>query len=109
MHFVTYVARLLKREIENSNWTKLRCFVKPTKPTSTDLFGIQYNYQELVENMVKNFKAMGCRMFLKVQMPHAHSDKYGNNMGAYREEQEKGFHQDIMDFERVIKANIMKI
>lgn len=58
------------------------------------------NYQELVANMINNFKAMGCRMSLKVHMLHAHLDKFKNNMGAYSEEQGERFHQDVMDFER---------
>lgn len=45
------------------------------------------NYAQLVEDMLKNFNAMGCRMSLKVHMLHAHLDKFKNNMGAYSEEQ----------------------
>jgi len=58
------------------------------------------NYEQLVEDMLKNFKAMGCRMSLKVHMLHAHLDKFKNNMGAYSEEQGERFHQDIMNFEQ---------
>lgn len=58
------------------------------------------NYQEVVENMLENFKAMGCRMSLKVHMLHAHLDKFKNNMGEFSEEQGERFHQDIEDFER---------
>ncbi|XP_044597349.1 uncharacterized protein LOC123273930 [Cotesia glomerata] len=58
------------------------------------------NYEKLVEDMLTNFKAMGCRMSLKVHMLHAHLDKFKNNMGAYSEEQGERFHQDIMNFEQ---------
>ena len=58
------------------------------------------NYQEIVENMLKNFKTMSCRMSLKVHMLHAHLDKFKNNMGAYSEERGERFHQDIMNFEQ---------
>ncbi|CAF4947727.1 unnamed protein product [Pieris macdunnoughi] len=58
------------------------------------------NYEKLVEDMLTNFKAMGCRMSLKVHMLHAHLDKFKNNMGAYSEDQGERFHQDIMNFEQ---------
>ncbi|XP_048510257.1 uncharacterized protein LOC125500692 [Athalia rosae] len=58
------------------------------------------NYEKLVEDTLTNFKAMGCRMSLKVHMLHAHLDKFKNNMGAYSEEQGERFHQDIMNFEQ---------
>lgn len=58
------------------------------------------NYEKLVEDILKNFKAMGCRMSLKVHMLHAHIDKFKNNMRAYSEEQGERFHQDIKNFEQ---------
>ncbi|MGH0179042.1 UNVERIFIED_CONTAM: hypothetical protein FKN15_002173 [Acipenser sinensis] len=58
------------------------------------------NYVELVENLVKNYGTMGCRMSLKVHILDAHLDKFKENMRAYSEEQGERFHQDILDFER---------
>jgi hypothetical protein len=57
-------------------------------------------YVELVENLVKNYGKMGCRMSLKVHILDAHLDKFKENTGAYSEEQGERFHQDILDFER---------
>ena len=57
------------------------------------------NYVELVNTLVKNHAAMGCRMSLKVHILHAHLDKCKANMGAYSEEQGKRFHQDILAYE----------
>jgi hypothetical protein len=58
------------------------------------------NYVELVENLVKNYGTMGCRMSFKVHILDAHLDKFKENMGAYSEEQGERFHQDMLNFER---------
>ncbi|XP_076249959.1 uncharacterized protein LOC143189495 [Rhynchophorus ferrugineus] len=59
-------------------------------------------YKKLVENMLKIFKAMDCKISLKVHVLRAHLDKFKNNMGAYSEEQGERFHQDIMSSEQRI-------
>ncbi|XP_028028166.1 uncharacterized protein LOC114241515 [Bombyx mandarina] len=74
------------------------CMVNPSKRRRGN--NKAENYEKLVEDMLTNFKAMGCRMSLKVHMLHAHLDKFKNNMGAYSEEQGERFHQDIMNFEQ---------
>jgi hypothetical protein len=58
------------------------------------------NFETLVKTLVKDYRAMGCRMSLKVHMLDAHLDKFKDNMGAYSEEQGERFHQDIQEFER---------
>ena len=58
------------------------------------------NYEQLVQDLIKNYSKMGCRMSLKVHILDAHLDKFKENMGAYSEEQGERFHQDILDFER---------
>ncbi|KAL6465610.1 hypothetical protein MHYP_G00257430 [Metynnis hypsauchen] len=58
------------------------------------------NYVQLVQTLIKNYAAMGCRMSLKIHILDAHLDKFKENMGAYSEEQGELFHQDIMNFER---------
>ncbi|KAL6487813.1 hypothetical protein MHYP_G00044390 [Metynnis hypsauchen] len=58
------------------------------------------NYVQLVQTLIKNYAAMGCRMSLKIHILDAHLDKFKENMGAYSEEQGERFHQDIMNFER---------
>ncbi|KAL7851918.1 hypothetical protein SRHO_G00177030 [Serrasalmus rhombeus] len=57
------------------------------------------NYVQLVQTLIKNYAAMGCRMSLKIHIFDAHLDKFKENMGAYSEEQGERFHQDIMNFE----------
>ena len=67
------------------------------------------NYKQLVQDLIKNYSKMGCRMSLKVHFLDAHLDKFKENMGAYSEEQGERFHQDILDFERRYqKDNITK-
>ncbi|KAL6477291.1 hypothetical protein MHYP_G00131260 [Metynnis hypsauchen] len=58
------------------------------------------NYVQLVQTLIKNYAAMGCRMSLKIHILDAHLDKFKENMGAFSEEQGERFHQDIMNFER---------
>ncbi|KAL7880613.1 hypothetical protein SRHO_G00028670 [Serrasalmus rhombeus] len=45
------------------------------------------NYVQLVQTLIKNYAAMGCRMSLKIHILDAHLDKFKENMGAYSEEQ----------------------
>lgn len=37
------------------------------------------NYKELIETMLKNFTFMDCRMYRKVNMLHAHLEKFKDN------------------------------
>ena len=58
------------------------------------------NYQQLVQDLIKAFNAMGCRMSLKLHMLDAHLEKFKDNMGDYSEEQGERFHQDVKEVER---------
>lgn len=49
------------------------------------------DYQEVAENMLKNFKAIDCRMFLNVHMFHVHLLKFKNNMGSVLRRTRKTF------------------
>ena len=57
------------------------------------------NYSQLVVNLLKSYKEMGCRMSLKLHMMHCHLDFFKSNMGDYSEEHGERFHQDVMHFE----------
>ena len=57
------------------------------------------NYAELVGNLIKSFRAIGYRISLKISILHANLEKFKDNMGAYSEEHEERFHQDIKEFE----------
>lgn len=62
-------------------------------------------YQKLVDNMLKDFKTMSCKMSLKVYMLHTHLDKFKSNIGGYSEKQGERFHQDISDLKRRSKKS----
>ncbi|GBM61358.1 hypothetical protein AVEN_112241-1 [Araneus ventricosus] len=58
------------------------------------------NYKSIVEEMIKNFKILGCSMSLKVHFLDSHLDYFPENLGAVSEEQGERFHQDIKEIER---------
>jgi len=57
------------------------------------------DYAERVENLVRCFGNMGCRMSFKLHVLNAHLDDFKENLGKYSEEQGERFHQDIRAFE----------
>ncbi|GBM11031.1 hypothetical protein AVEN_1357-1 [Araneus ventricosus] len=58
------------------------------------------NYKYIVEEMIKNFKILGCSMILKVHFLDSHLGYFPENLGAVSEEQGERFHQDIKEMER---------
>ncbi|GBM17131.1 hypothetical protein AVEN_251045-1 [Araneus ventricosus] len=57
-------------------------------------------YKSVVEEMIKNFKILGCSMSLNVHFLDSHLVYFSKNIGAVSEEQSKRFHQDINEMER---------
>jgi len=57
------------------------------------------NYTDLVENMLKAYEKMGCRMSLKMHFLHSHLDFFPENLGAVSDEHGERFHQDIVTME----------
>ncbi|GBM99014.1 hypothetical protein AVEN_2725-1 [Araneus ventricosus] len=60
----------------------------------TSFFGNKKNpnYKSIVEEMIKNFKILGCSMSLKVHFLDSHLDYFPQNLGAVSEEQGEIFH-----------------
>ena len=58
------------------------------------------NYELLVNNLMEEYKTMGCCMSLKMHFLHSHLDFFSRNMGDVSEEHGERFHQDISDMER---------
>ena len=58
------------------------------------------NYRKLVDNLLKSYKEMGCRMFVKLHTMHSHLVFFKSNMGNYSDEHGESFHQDVMEFEK---------
>lgn len=53
------------------------------------------NYVALVEDMIKAYHKMGCRMSLKIHFLFSHLDFFPDNLGAISDEHGERFHQDI--------------
>jgi hypothetical protein len=53
---------------------------------------------------VRNFKALGCAMSLKVHFLNSHLGYFSENLGAVSEEQGERFHQDIKEKETRYQA-----
>jgi len=62
------------------------------------------NYDEIVEDMLLKYRALGCKMSLKVHMLHSHLDYFPQNLGAVSEEQGERFHQDLLLIETRYKG-----
>ncbi|GBO18319.1 hypothetical protein AVEN_116117-1 [Araneus ventricosus] len=58
------------------------------------------NYIAIVEEIIKNFKILGCSMILKVHFLDSRLDYFPENLGAVSEEQDEAFHQNIKEMER---------
>ena len=54
-----------------------------------------FDYHNIVENMLACFKAVGCHMSLNVRFLHAHLDYFSQNLGDMSEEHGERFHWDI--------------
>ncbi len=57
------------------------------------------DYTSRVSNLLKTYKAMGCRMNVKLHFIHSHLTYFPDNLGAFSEEQGERFHQDICEME----------
>lgn len=58
------------------------------------------NYEDLVRDMVKCFRVIGCNMSLKLHFLDSHLDFFPQNLGAVSDEHGERFHQDIAMFEK---------
>ena len=53
------------------------------------------NYAEIVQKLLKSYKALGCNMSIKLHFLHCHLACFPENLGAVSEEQGERFHQDL--------------
>ena len=58
------------------------------------------DYQNFVEDLLKNFEELGCLMNLKLHFLHSHLDYFPENLGDFSKEQRERFHQDINEMEK---------
>jgi hypothetical protein len=77
-------------DLESSAWTSFLNVVKDSLGNHKS-----ENYQELVHNMLEDFRKLGCNMSIKVHYVYNNLDKFPENLGSYSEEQRERFHQDL--------------
>ena len=58
------------------------------------------NYEQLVANLLKSYKAPGCNMSLKIHFLHSHLDFFPLSCGEVSDEHGERFHQDIAAMEK---------
>ena len=63
------------------------------------------NHHQLIENMLKSYEKMGCRMSLKMYFLHSHLDFFPANLGAVSDEHGERFHQQISIMENRYQGN----
>ena len=63
------------------------------------------NHHQLIENMLKSYEKMGCRMSLKMHFLHSHLDFFPANLGAVSDEHCERFHQQISIMENRYQGN----
>ena len=57
------------------------------------------DYKSLIDELLKTYEILGCRMSLKIHFLHSHLDFFPENLGAVSDEQGERFHQDIRTME----------
>jgi len=57
------------------------------------------NYQNVVQDLLTSYKAMGCNMSLKTHFLESHLDFFPGNLCEVSDEHGERFHQDIMAME----------
>ena len=58
------------------------------------------NYQNVVQDLLTSYKAIGCNMSLKIHFLESHSDFFPESLGEVNDEQGERFHQDILAMEK---------
>jgi len=58
------------------------------------------NYQDVVQDLLTLYKAMGCNMSLKIHCLETHLDFFPENLSKVSDEHGERFHQDIMAMEK---------
>ena len=57
------------------------------------------NLAKLVNNMLTAFRNLGCNMSIKMHYLFSHMNRFPENLGSMRDEQEEKFHQDLKEME----------
>jgi len=57
-------------------------------------------YEDVVQDLLTSYKAMGCNMSLKIHFLESHLDFFQENLGKVSDKHGERFHQDIMTMEK---------
>lgn len=87
-----FVLNLTK--IERNAWTSFEKVVKGFLGNVR-----KRNCKQIVQTLIKNFKAMGCNMSLKIHFLNSHFEYFPKNLGDYSDEQGERFHQAMLTME----------
>ena len=63
------------------------------------------NYQDVVQDLLTSYKAMGCNMKMKIHFLESHLDFFLENLGKGSYEHGERFHPDIMTMKSGTKAS----
>jgi len=82
-------------ETERNAWLKIKWICK-------DFLGNHKaaNYQDIAQDLLTSYKAMGCNMSLKIHFLKSHLDFFPENLGEVSDEHSKRFHQEITAMEK---------
>ena len=82
-------------ETERNAWLSLKRICK-------DFVGSHKaaNYQDVVQDQLTSYKAMGCNVSLEIPFLESHLDSFPENLGEVSDEHGERFHQDIMAMEK---------
>ena len=58
------------------------------------------NYQDVVQDLLTSYKAMGCNMSLKIHVLESTWIFFPENLGEVSDENGERFHQDILGMEK---------
>ena len=76
--------------VEKRAWQAFRCVVEGFLGNKK-----KENYKYLVEDLIEQYRILGCRMSIKMHYLHSHLDCFSENMGDISDEHGERFHQQI--------------
>ena len=82
-------------ETERNAWLSFKSICK-------DFLGIHKaaNCQDVVQDLLTSYKAMGCSMSVKIHFLESHLDFFPENLSKFGDEYGERFHQDIVAMEK---------
>ena len=62
------------------------------------------NYQDVVQDLLTSYKAIGCNMSMKIHFLESHLDFFPENLSKVGDKRGERFHQDIMAMEKLYQG-----